>query len=74
MRVLADYFGFKSLGLYKSRAMVVPCYARHYLIFHENRPHWWHHFLCGSSLLKEANHHTFRTTPQERWSVGMSMA
>jgi len=39
-----------------------------------NKPHWWHHFLCGSSLLKEANHHTFRTIPQEHWSIGMSMA
>ena len=30
--------------------------------------------LCSSSLLKEANHHTFRTIPQEHWSIGMSMA
>jgi len=29
--------------------------------------------LCGSSLLKEANHHTFRTNLQEHWSIGMSM-
>jgi len=29
---------------------------------------------CGSSLLKEANRHTFRTIPQEHWSLGMSMA
>jgi len=31
-------------------------------------------FLCGSSLLKEANHYTFRTSPREHWTVGMSMA
>jgi len=29
---------------------------------------------CGSPLLKEANHYTFRTIPQEHWSIGMSMA
>jgi len=29
---------------------------------------------CGSSLLKEANRHTFRTTPQKHWSIGMSVA
>jgi len=29
---LADYFGLKSLGSCKSRAQVVPFYARHYLI------------------------------------------
>jgi len=27
-----------------------------------------------SSLLREANHNTFRTIPQEHWSIGMSMA
>jgi len=26
-----------------------------------SKPHWWNHFLCGSSLQKEENHYTFRT-------------
>jgi len=30
--------------------------------------------VCGRPLLKEANHHTFRTIPQQHWSIGMSMA
>jgi len=29
---------------------------------------------CGSPLLKEANHYTFRTIPREHWSKRMSMA
>jgi len=31
-------------------------------------------WLCGSPLLKEANHYTFMTIPQEHWLIGMSMA
>jgi len=29
---------------------------------------------CGSPLLKEEDHYTFRTILQEHWSIGMSMA
>ena len=36
--------------------------------------YWWHYFLCGSPLLKEENHYTFRTIPREHWLVKVSMA
>jgi len=29
---------------------------------------------CGSPLLKEENHYTFRSIPREHWWIGMSMA
>jgi len=30
--------------------------------------------MCGSPPLKEENHYTFRTIPQEHWLVEVSMA
>jgi len=41
-----------------------------------NSGDWLQRFddVCGSPLLKEANHYTSRTIPQEHWSIGMSMA
>jgi len=32
------------------------------------------HSIIGSPLLKEENHYTFRTIPQEHWLVEVSMA
>jgi len=36
--------------------------------------HCFWHSQCGSPLLKEENHYTFRTIPQEHWLVEVSMA
>jgi len=37
-------------------------------------PYSWFNVVCGSPLLEEENHYTFRTIPREHWLVEVSMA